>query len=571
MQSDSETGQSLSASASAKRSTGRRAQIQAEIDNVARRSGQRNLSLPQHYKVDAGLKHSDPRTSDPDPSAFRLAGSNYAISGDGSGTIEVDIPDKSIFHFVNPSPANRPKNVILRDFENVKQPYSRYDQRSGLTDDYFAVRFEATETCRAENLHFDSPELALTFQYAQTVLYAKANQFNAGAAVNVAANTITVNAHDIATGDKVQVRKNGAASAPQGIVIGQSYYGIRIDSNRIKLATSRANARSGKAIDLKSSGSGQLVVSSFRRGSFRNRSANCTGQNVRYMFLQLFGEQGGVHSGHRASGLAASGKGRAPGHGVRFAGYPFAPCEGNFVSGHMFTRFANGFSLQQFSRSNQGSVTAVDCQNGISVARTTDGTLTMGDYTAAEATPQGNVMILVARDCDFGIYDDGGSHNSYDVNIFGAKQKGIYLSDGGGVEGLATGNKYVGNVRTTGKRAVEIKGPNTTVDLDISGGGISVTDYGLLCTANGLRGSIKVQNCTEGLRISGNNARLTVRVTNTRTALVINGDGCIVDCDIDGDVIIGGNNNKLTGTVRGTITLGGSPKNNDLSNVRYRG
>lgn len=548
-----------------------RSRLQTAVNGIVSRGSGRSLAMSLSYEVSAGAEWPDPNASDPNPSALQISQSDLMISGEGTGGLSVNMPDKGIFHFRNEVVAQRPRNIVLRDFAKLSQPASNWPTYGGLTDDYFAVRFEAAENCRVENLNFDRAEIALTFQFKQSssANYSKANTLNAATAVDPATDQITVVAHDIINGEPVQLRKSGVAAVPAGLVIGQKYYAIVVDANTVKLASSKANASDGIAVDITAVGSGQLTLTNFRRGSFRNISRNCTAKNVRFMFMQLFGEQGGIHVGHSATGLANDGVSRGSAHGLRLIGYPFAPCENNRVEGHTYSYFSNGLSVQQYVRSNVVSITAEDCQNGISINRAGDTTLAMGDYTAAEGTPKGNLFTLIARDCDVGVYDDGGSYNTHIVNIAAAKQRGIFLSSPLGIAGLSIGNKFIGTIRCDGSRAVEINGPNTSIDLDIVGGGVGITEYGLLCSADRLTGAVRVSECTNAVRLSGHNGRLNVTVSGGSTdALVLVGNNNVIACNIDGNVTITGSGNTLTGRVSGTISNTGT--GNDLSGILGR-
>lgn len=73
--------------------------------------------------------------------------------------------------------------------------------------------------------------------------------------VTVAADTITETAHGMETGDG-PVRVSSSTTLPAGLAAATDYWVIRVDANTFKLATSRANALAGTAIDLTSQGTG---------------------------------------------------------------------------------------------------------------------------------------------------------------------------------------------------------------------------------------------------------------------------------------------------------------------------
>jgi len=72
--------------------------------------------------------------------------------------------------------------------------------------------------------------------------------------VNVANDTITETAHGYATGLEVVESTTGTLPAPLAVLT--DYYVIRVDANTYKLATSKANAVAGTAINLTDDGTG---------------------------------------------------------------------------------------------------------------------------------------------------------------------------------------------------------------------------------------------------------------------------------------------------------------------------
>lgn len=72
--------------------------------------------------------------------------------------------------------------------------------------------------------------------------------------VNVANNTIAVDADIYVTGDRVKFTTDG--TLPAGLTAGTVYYVIRASETTIKLATTAANATNGVAVDITDTGSG---------------------------------------------------------------------------------------------------------------------------------------------------------------------------------------------------------------------------------------------------------------------------------------------------------------------------
>lgn len=89
--------------------------------------------------------------------------------------------------------------------------------------------------------------------------------------VNTTTDRIIVSM-DIATGTKIHFSTTG--TMPDPLVVGTSYYAIRISSQLIKIATSKANALAGTAIDLTTQGTGThtltLSIGHWCRGYVRN-------------------------------------------------------------------------------------------------------------------------------------------------------------------------------------------------------------------------------------------------------------------------------------------------------------
>lgn len=87
-----------------------------------------------------------------------------------------------------------------------------------------------------------------------TPSFLAALSFDAASAVSAAADTITITAHRLQTGDAVVLYNGG--TVPGGLAAGATYYALVVDANTVKLATSYANAQAGTAIDITAAGSG---------------------------------------------------------------------------------------------------------------------------------------------------------------------------------------------------------------------------------------------------------------------------------------------------------------------------
>jgi microcystin-dependent protein len=92
------------------------------------------------------------------------------------------------------------------------------------------------------------------------------------AAVNITSNEITVTSHQYGrTGFRVRVSSSGTIIG--GLAVNTNYYVIIVNSNTIKLATTRANAIIGTAIDLTSQGTGTHTITQAEGGDFSSRTA----------------------------------------------------------------------------------------------------------------------------------------------------------------------------------------------------------------------------------------------------------------------------------------------------------
>ncbi|HET7505098.1 MAG TPA: hypothetical protein VFK02_28965 [Kofleriaceae bacterium] len=74
--------------------------------------------------------------------------------------------------------------------------------------------------------------------------------------VDAASDQITSVAHGLKTGDGPASPVNFSGALPGGLTTGADYFVIKVDADHFKLATSRANAADGIAVDLTSAGDG---------------------------------------------------------------------------------------------------------------------------------------------------------------------------------------------------------------------------------------------------------------------------------------------------------------------------
>lgn len=88
--------------------------------------------------------------------------------------------------------------------------------------------------------------------------YARDPLVFADTAIDVTANTIKINSHGYFTSDPVVFSAGALTASP--LVNLTTYYVIRVDQDTIKLATTAANALSGTAIDITTTGTGNHSI-----------------------------------------------------------------------------------------------------------------------------------------------------------------------------------------------------------------------------------------------------------------------------------------------------------------------
>lgn len=79
--------------------------------------------------------------------------------------------------------------------------------------------------------------------------------------VDTTANTLTLTAHGLLTGDG-PIRYNSTGTYPGGLAVDTDYWIIKVDANTVKLAASFPNAMNNSPIDITSTGSGTHTIAS---------------------------------------------------------------------------------------------------------------------------------------------------------------------------------------------------------------------------------------------------------------------------------------------------------------------
>lgn len=81
-------------------------------------------------------------------------------------------------------------------------------------------------------------------------------------AVDTGADTLTAAGHGLLTGDRMRLRNLGGAlpAAAPALAPVTDYFAIRVDADKVKVATSSANAFAGTAVDLTDAGTGTQLI-----------------------------------------------------------------------------------------------------------------------------------------------------------------------------------------------------------------------------------------------------------------------------------------------------------------------
>ncbi len=138
------------------------------------------------------------------------------------------------------------QNINFNGFRitNLAPPTSASDAATKEYADSVAQGLSVKEACRvASTANFD----ATYFSSTGTV-----------SAVDINANTLTINNHPFTTGERVYISSTN--SVPTGLVQGTEYFIINAGVNLIKLATTAQNAVGNIAIDITTTGSGTITV-----------------------------------------------------------------------------------------------------------------------------------------------------------------------------------------------------------------------------------------------------------------------------------------------------------------------
>ena len=127
---------------------------------------------------------------------------------------------------------------------NLAAPVAASDAATKEYADAVAQGLSVKEACR----------LASTANFSGTYY----NSSGTVSAVTTGSDSLTINNHPFNVGERVYITTT--ATLPGGLAALTEYFIIDTDANTIKLATTKANAIAGTAIDLTSTGSGAIVI-----------------------------------------------------------------------------------------------------------------------------------------------------------------------------------------------------------------------------------------------------------------------------------------------------------------------
>lgn len=132
------------------------------------------------------------------------------------------------------------------------------------------------ENIVGKTLNITSADKSLTaivdrYETVEVELPSKTFTVNPSVDVNVIGNAITIEEHGLITGTSIQYISNGNVNIG-GLISGNTYYVIRVDIDRILLASTQSDSYSGKFLTLTSVGSGSNH--SFISGGIKQPSPN---------------------------------------------------------------------------------------------------------------------------------------------------------------------------------------------------------------------------------------------------------------------------------------------------------
>ena len=236
-----------------------------------------------------------------------------------------------------------------------------------------------------------------------------------------------------------------------------------------------------------------------------------------------------------------------------------ARCEGVVAAGNVFKSMLTGISAQNTaSYWNVNSMYLEDIQVGVQVlaGASSDATINHGK---ADFTFKGVNQL---------VNNDGGQF--LDINFNGASvdyDAAIALSGNGIIESNAPAfggighNRYSGIMREVDENGIEVRYKNAVLDVSLinvnTAGTASSFAVRLNSGADNCTGKIVVDGCEDGVVIFSDNNILDVHVVGAnvaKKAVTISGDNNSIRVFTDGDVIVSGIGNVLTGNITGNLS-----------------
>jgi hypothetical protein len=155
--------------------------------------------------------------------------------------------------------------MIHRPTERAQELFPIYYDQASITASLGVSIFKPTRKCRVDQARYINPTglaahssnaFAVSLAVPRALVVAD-DVFTAEADDNIC----TAVAHGLLTGDgPIRVANSGGA-LPTGLAAATDYYVIKIDADTFYLATTRANAIAGTAIDITGDGTGTQTLS----------------------------------------------------------------------------------------------------------------------------------------------------------------------------------------------------------------------------------------------------------------------------------------------------------------------
>lgn len=492
----------------------------------------------------AGAAWNNPTVSDPDSSAVYITAPT-SIDGAGKGYIYVDpvgLEDsspKSALYIGNDTEVV--SNVSIRNLK-LFQPDSIHTSDSGLTDDYFTLRFNGTHGCVADNIYIESCNLGITFTFNQL--------------------------HIVPDRSAIRNKSDGGYSPRVRFMYFQSF--------GEKGATHSNHRAYGLALDNVGRASHMLRLTGFDFAPcIGNTYSNFTAEhfaNGLSMQTHVRSCQGNITAIDCQNAVVVN----------RQATAAEVACENNFTVTATNCEYGifdlggrdNIWSITTSNNTNYGieatnagtktfnAATAVDVAsntiiiNAHAFATLNTVILSTGAGSAPGGLANGAQYWIIVVDANSirlaSSLANAQSNTPIDITSVGSGTVAIIPTE------WSSGNSYSGKIINPIVRGCNLsRTVYTNIDLHIDGI-LGTTAIGL--NANSIYGSgeATITNCNTGAIISGDFNSYKLNISNCNTALSVTGHENNLELNVVGNIVITGNNNKITGRVTGTITNSGT-------------